>query len=46
MADAAPVATIFVFCFLGLALLTKSVAFPGLDLRLSPGRAPPAFSRR
>jgi hypothetical protein len=43
-ADIAPAVTIFVFAFLGLALLAKFPALSAIDLRLSPGRAPPVSS--
>jgi len=43
-ADVPPVAAVFIFCFLGIGLLTKTVSLPSLDIRLSPSRAPPVSS--
>lgn len=40
-ADAAPVAAIFAFVFLGLTLFANSITLSAVDLRLSPSRAPP-----
>jgi len=41
-ADVAPLLAVLVSCFLGLTVLVETVVLSGIDLRLSPSRAPPS----